>query len=294
MSNRFKPIFTTYKPVMRCIYCRTPHAKEAPLGKEHIVPLSLNGTHILPRASCTPCSKITHDFETTCARTMFGKLRIALNAPSRRPHLRPETLPVHFKLGAYRHTVDVVSKDYPLIAFGLPEYDMPLRLTEEASAEFYKVRWRTYHGLKRNAPALTYSAGLEIPVHIDPVAFNKLLAKIAHGFAVAEFGLDAFDWLLPPYILGTATDIFSVLGGTAPLSLETFTNRPTYRPRFTHRFTIGILDSLRTGRKYLSVTIRPIIDCAPQYHVLAAEVPKETTTKDLEAISDAASARRYS
>jgi hypothetical protein len=46
-----------YAPVGRCIYC--PDDGSAGLGDEHIIPYSLNGTQILPQASCRKCEKIT-------------------------------------------------------------------------------------------------------------------------------------------------------------------------------------------------------------------------------------------
>ncbi len=46
-----------YAPVGRYIYC--PDDGSAGLGDEHIIPYSLNGTQILPQASCRKCEKIT-------------------------------------------------------------------------------------------------------------------------------------------------------------------------------------------------------------------------------------------
>src|SRR5215467_13531941 len=45
----------TYPPVGRCIYCPDGAGE----GDEHIIPYSLNGTQILPRASCHDCERIT-------------------------------------------------------------------------------------------------------------------------------------------------------------------------------------------------------------------------------------------
>jgi hypothetical protein len=52
------------------------------------------------------------------------------------------------------------------------------------------------------------------PVAFDLTAFARLCTKIAHGYAVATFGLDAFDAWLPPYILGVNKQFGYVLGSS--------------------------------------------------------------------------------
>lgn len=52
-----------YAPVGRCIYCGgTSYSEAHPgrrLGDEHIIPLQLRGTLVLPEASCKACEVIT-------------------------------------------------------------------------------------------------------------------------------------------------------------------------------------------------------------------------------------------
>ena len=52
------------------------------------------------------------------------------------------------------------------------------------------------------------------PVTFDLTSFARLCAKIAHGFAVAKFGIAAFDAWLPPYILGADKRFGYVLGSS--------------------------------------------------------------------------------
>src|SRR5712672_2024078 len=68
-TTRIPTPAVTFDPVGRCIYCG---ATGVDLRDEHIVPLSLNGTMILPRASCRECEKITTRFERSVARNMYG------------------------------------------------------------------------------------------------------------------------------------------------------------------------------------------------------------------------------
>ena len=63
-----------------CIYCGAADVK---LTDEHIVPLSIGGQHVLLKASCNECNKITSKFELDVARGLWGDARNSYNAPSR-------------------------------------------------------------------------------------------------------------------------------------------------------------------------------------------------------------------
>ena len=54
----------TYPPVGRCIYCGSTDT----LTDEHIIPLALNGTGLLPKSSCVACAKITNSAGQTARR----------------------------------------------------------------------------------------------------------------------------------------------------------------------------------------------------------------------------------
>ncbi|MGB7836312.1 MAG: ABC transporter substrate binding protein [Xanthobacteraceae bacterium] len=47
----------TYPPVGKCIYC--PDDGAGGLGDEHIIAYALNGTRVLPKASCPRCARVT-------------------------------------------------------------------------------------------------------------------------------------------------------------------------------------------------------------------------------------------
>jgi hypothetical protein len=57
------------------------------------------------------------------------------------------------------------------------------------------------------------ASGFEIQSNWDWVAFNQLLAKIAHSYATAMVGLVGFEPYLPPLILGTAYYFSHYIGG---------------------------------------------------------------------------------
>src|SRR5215469_3620134 len=81
-----------YAPVNRCIYCGATET----LGKEHIIPRSLAGMLILPRASCRTCERTTSGFELTVARRIYGNFRMKHDLPSYRKDERPTHIPLEF------------------------------------------------------------------------------------------------------------------------------------------------------------------------------------------------------
>ena len=73
---------TMYAPVGKCIYCGST---QEPLTREHIIPLSLGGSLVLPRATCHTHANTTSTFERSIARVMYGVQRADTGGVSRRP-----------------------------------------------------------------------------------------------------------------------------------------------------------------------------------------------------------------
>src|ERR1700733_7626443 len=87
MSNHF------YDPVGSCIYCgRTtlPHGVDR-FTDEHIIPLGLGGTRILPEASCVKCQRtINREIETPILFHEWQRFRDKHKFPTRNPKARRE------------------------------------------------------------------------------------------------------------------------------------------------------------------------------------------------------------
>ena len=102
-----------YDPIDRCIYCGE-HSLQ--LGDEHIVPFSLGGQLVLPKASCRKCEKVTGHLETRVGRTLTGNFRMLTDVPTRRPKERPETINVSVFGETEEVSVKAIPlKDYPQI-----------------------------------------------------------------------------------------------------------------------------------------------------------------------------------
>jgi len=55
-----------------------------------------------------------------------------------------------------------------------------------------------------------------VPFNFRPDIFARFLAKLAHCFAVAQFGVNGFKHALPPIILGTDKNAGWLVGGGIP------------------------------------------------------------------------------
>lgn len=70
-----------FQSANKCIYCGKTNVF---LGDEHIIPFSLDGAWIIPKASCKDCERITSKFEMSVARDMYLQLRTKEGFQTRR------------------------------------------------------------------------------------------------------------------------------------------------------------------------------------------------------------------
>lgn len=184
-----------------CIYCGSTKQ----LSNEHIVAYSIGGNWLLPKSSCPGCSRITGAFEGEFSRTILGPLRMLYEMPTRRPKDRPKHLPLKVK---YPASVDweVAQVDRSICPFliTLPLYPLPDAVTgiegegnrNAATASF----WIRGGGFWDDKDAhLQWLCNMLGAVEVMPIGtvntepFCLTLAKVAHSFASAELGIDAFE-----------------------------------------------------------------------------------------------------
>ncbi|MGO9006746.1 MAG: hypothetical protein ACLQIQ_09280 [Beijerinckiaceae bacterium] len=212
---------TVYKPVWYCIYCSDGIVKQATkrkLGKEHIIPHGLGGVAILPRSSCKKCEAITGKVETMCQHMMFGPVRIRLGLQTRNPDDRPTKLTLGFLHRNGRlESRTIPASDYPLAIPGL-KLPPPGILTgsephdRQVGEIFIRLptddhkRW-----LAEDGPAVRLAS-------FNNHVFCQMLAKIAHSYAVAEWGFHSFEPLLLDLILGRSETASYWVGGDMTVS----------------------------------------------------------------------------
>lgn len=201
-----------YAAVWECIYCECTTC----LSDEHIIPLSLGGVLILDKSSCETCRKETGKFEQVIARTMYGAMRTRFRVATRRPRQRPKSFEIGIidKQGRHRY-IKIPPEEYhasaymfkmkkPKILLGLPPYANNLDWTacilsaapDDMDRLVKKYGWDRMFSLKSTINE-----------------FCRLLAKIAHSYAIAELGYRSFKPFLLDIILGKTESCGYYIGG---------------------------------------------------------------------------------
>lgn len=248
-----------YPPIGRCIYCGDT---STPLSREHIIPLGLGGNVILPEASCERCRTITGAFEQTALRSMFGPLRIRLGLPTRRPKERPLELPVSvIRQDESFDTIPIAASKIPR-SLVTARFDLPGILTGRDPAPGFpnaQVISLSSHSDARKIMAVNQLCGIHLG-QLNIKAFWKLLAKMAHGQAVAARGIDGFEPFLPELILSDYPTPSHFIGGDTEI--------PERAPKSLHQMQLREVET--QGQQYLLVTIRLFaLMGTPVHHVIA-------------------------
>jgi hypothetical protein len=204
-----------YDPVWFCIYCsdgRIVDATNRKLGAEHIIPFGLGGNQILPRSSCKKCGRITGKVEMQCQHMMMGPIRIRLNLPTRHPEDRPTELTMVFNHRDGRiEEKTVPAAEFPLVFPGL-KLPPPGVLTGEEPHEHNVGETWLRHTDELMKHVVDGGPALRLAT-LNNHVFAQMLAKIAHSFAVAEWGFHNFNHYLPDLILGNSKTPFYLVGG---------------------------------------------------------------------------------
>jgi HNH endonuclease len=195
-----------YNPVGCCIYCgSTVYSANEParkLGDEHIIPQSIGGKDVLLEASCHNCERITSQLETKCVAALFEPGRAHLGIYGRKR--KKPRLKAPMQTGSEGHIVQLALHDHPgilmMFRFSLPAALFCLDASEEITGQVMVAPAVSdlNERIKRTAAGLHFRLGGGISAE----TFGRMLAKIAHAFAVAELGIDGFKPLLPPVIIG--------------------------------------------------------------------------------------------
>lgn len=196
--------------VGHCIYCGTSKGK---LTDEHPIPAGWGSRIELPKASCEVCQRIINEeFEQHCLRELFGILRkrYGLKSHRKRPEHRPSVTVTDDK-GQLRK-IQPPADQAPLM-IALPLFSGPFQLAGRANVPpFDLTMWLGFKPDSVHAASFAQDMDwIGAPVlHVGK--FLRFLAKMAHGFAVATIGEEAFEPFLQPLILGRDPDFTRYIG----------------------------------------------------------------------------------
>lgn len=172
--------------VSACVYCGSTEQ----LSREHAVPYALGGTLTILDGSCEICRKKTHSFETDVLTGPMRMVRYILNLPSSSKHKDvPKVVSLKVTTSDQaEETIDVPIEKAPIFLafyeFGEPKY---LDASRGENLETGGVVTRSYgqdpgkfiNELKAKGMSLS-------PPPMRPVAFARMIAKIAYCFAFTQ------------------------------------------------------------------------------------------------------------
>lgn len=205
-----------FGPIRECIYCGDRNSK---LSNEHIIAYGLGGKDLLLKASCANCQKITSRFEMTVLRKEVFQIRTKLNLPSRKSSL-PKELPFVVRLGDKAKTFYLPTAKHPTFAIFL-EYplpgifggDMPEKGINIIGSQLWQIAGPPVKEIAESFGSNT----IEVTHTTHGNEFEKMLAKIAYGYAVARYGVDALrNSPLKSIILGSSEKIGYWIGMINP------------------------------------------------------------------------------
>lgn len=198
-----------YEPVGHCIYCGASDRGEV-LGKEHIVAYALGGNIVLPKSSCRTCENSTSKLELKVCRQMLSVHRTKSGIQTRRPKERPTDFQLDTFKDGNMSTLDIPFEDYPIDIF-MPSFGLPGLLVGDAERKHWEGAELKVHAKRKYE--IEGADRIRTKITIPGGEFGRMLAKIAHAFAVAELGLDSFLPYLCEFIRDGKGYAASLVGG---------------------------------------------------------------------------------
>lgn len=252
-----------YDPIGFCIYCSDKHST---LSDEHIIPYAMAGNAlILPKSSCLKCAAITGAFEQQYLKATLGLFRNQIGAPTRNPDQR-SPIP---KIGIGRRTgrgafqdsgerIRVPVSDLPTTYLALKLNPPGILVGKPPSETIDGELWVNQYGGEDALRLVSRRReGLRL-ASIQPLAFGRFLAKVAHSYAVASLGFGSFRPLLLDLIHGRSEAVSHCVGGATEVP-------PADNNTFVLRAGWGTIEDIT----YAMVELRLYSELAtPQYLVV--------------------------
>ena len=203
------------------------------------MPHGLAGPWQLLSASCGDCTTITQGFERDVVREFFILVRTKLGLPTYHPKKRPDSFSFMVTIDGKEKVMEVPVSDCPTL-FMMPQFEKPGYIRGDTQGKDISVTGMSLHGkdlwefkTKYNVESLSYTADLR-------TSFARVLAKIAYGMTVFQYGLDMIEeaYVLP-CILDKKKDVGQWVGCEDPHKSPDLLPRE----RFFHRIDLLIKKS---------------------------------------------------
>ena len=194
------------KEIGRCIYCGSTDGK---LSEEHVTPFGLSGLLVLLNASCERHSTVTSALEDRILRGMFFASRAALGTRTRRKKLRARPHPMTVEKNGQRNTVYKVWQDHWKV-IQLPIFPLPAHIDGRVYSGGICYTSMDIFELGERQEDIARRLGVDkvFAPEFKAEDFARFIAKMAYGYAVERYGLDAFEEVYPlAAMLGESDDI---------------------------------------------------------------------------------------
>jgi hypothetical protein len=198
-------------PIGRCIYCNTGR-DEQKLTREHVIPDGLGGVLVIPEASCLACADKINRFEQRVMKSQFGVARMANRIQARdkkrkSSYTSRQNVMFTDRLVSDDEATKIANSVLPAASAGdiLDHYQDMILVEEYCSPPGIMI------GMGQEFAGTTRFRSISRPTAPDRQStvmmwakvglLERLVAKIAHSFAVARLGIDAFKPYLQEFII---------------------------------------------------------------------------------------------
>lgn len=185
--------------------------------------------------SCMDCAKITSGIERIVLKNCLGDFRARTDAPTRRRRNRPrirsiDLLRIDKETGnpvGIAATITLPVEEFPR-SFIMPNLPLPRLLFDFAQTNTASTRNSPFYDpeemdafFAKYVPKPFPGEGVALKLgDVNPNAFMRMVAKIAHAFAIGELGPDQFIPFLPDLILGRTQNLDDFIGCDSEAMLD--------------------------------------------------------------------------
>ena len=215
---------------------------------------------------------------------MYGPLRLLYDLPSRRRQGRPHQLNLKVKFVPEQEweLIPVAQERFPfLITF--PYLGMPRILAgsemADAPGPVTERLWIRGASPSYNLDELLQTLSVELKVHslmpeskADVPSFCRLLAKMAHAFAIAELGIGSFDSTVSAY----------ARGHDLSHCLQHIGSKDADEPSTNRLHELSIIDSRPNGMLIVRIRLLAKLGTPTYYVVVSDETHRRTTLSEPE------------
>lgn len=168
-----------FKGIGRCIYCPEPA-----VGEEHIIARAFGGLLVMDCASCRECERLTSALETKCASNMFGPAKSYFGIKGRKSKAVPTLVQTYLGDVPARRKTPVPAAEHPNVIWMAGFVGPGLFLGRDPAAKV-GVQLMPIPLAPGWLERLTAIGGAYVTPGIDPGMYGRVLAKIAHAYAMA-------------------------------------------------------------------------------------------------------------